>query len=77
MIYPFNCPVHGEFEINMRMADAQSTHACPICGEISPRIYLTPDITFKGGGWASKKPKKIDNPSGEDWVKRRQKEKWI
>jgi putative FmdB family regulatory protein len=76
MIYPFTCPVHGYFEINMKMSEAEGTHKCPICNTDSPRVYTVPEVTFRGGGWGSKKSKTID-PTGKDWEKRRQKEKWI
>ena len=74
MKYDFECPEHGVFEINQSMKETTPTHPCPECGQECKKVIMVVPIHFRGGDWASKKPKVID-PKDRDWVKRRQKEK--
>lgn len=76
MRYPFMCPEHNEVVVECSMKDIKTVMPCPICGKDCTRIFEPPMFEFKGGDWASKKPKKIADPKGTDWETRRQKERW-
>ena len=58
------------------MKEIKNPWPCPKCGRPAKRIYEPVMLEFVGGDWASKKPKKIKDPTGRDWQERRQKEKW-
>ena len=67
MRYPFDCPEHGEVIVTCSMNDVKPNMPCPECGVECSRIFEPPSLEFKGGGWASKKPKKIVDPTNKDW----------
>lgn len=76
MQYDYICTKCGLFEIESTMSLTTPTHDCPSCGQKDclKHFGVAANLVFKGGDWSSKKIKKID--PNEDWISRRQKEKW-
>jgi putative FmdB family regulatory protein len=51
-IYEYACPhCRKTFEEWLKADDAAATHACPTCGESSPRVISNTTFILKGGGW--------------------------
>jgi len=67
MIYTYKCKEHGEFEASMSIKEHTKTQLCPTCRKLCTQVIVhSPNITFKGGDWASKKPAVVD-PVNRDW----------
>ena len=50
--YEFRCPEGHEFEKFYRsIGSAESTTACPVCGEIAERMMSAAGFAFKGSGF--------------------------
>ncbi|WP_081193422.1 zinc ribbon domain-containing protein [Halomonas sp. KM007] len=41
-LYDFKCPRHGLFHELVPIRASGDAHACPECGELSPRVLLIP-----------------------------------
>jgi len=56
MIYEFECPEHGRFEVNQPMM-AEHKANCPICGKEAQRIFSSPQ-------WFYDKPRNLFDKQG-------------
>lgn len=75
MRYDYKCECGNIFEVDAKMSETTPTYECPECKKDAVKYYQTAaNLVFKGGDWSSKKIKHIDPK--EDWVSRRQREKW-
>jgi putative FmdB family regulatory protein len=53
LIYLYRCDECGlTVEEEHRMGDAPRTSECPICHEVTNRIYTAPAVHYSGEGWA-------------------------
>lgn len=53
MLYTYECPTCGKFEI-ARPMNAPKLEHCQLCGKEGVEIcYYPPLIQFRGGAWAS------------------------
>jgi putative FmdB family regulatory protein len=53
MIYTYQCPEHGEFDIMMSLRDMRVSYKCPKCGHKSPKVIAL------GGGIQKEDPEWI------------------
>lgn len=53
MLYTYECPEHGEFDITMSLEDMKANHECPKCGHKSPKVIVL------GGGIQKEDPEWI------------------
>ena len=40
MIYTYECPKHGEFDIIASLREMQQTYDCPRCKHVSPKVIV-------------------------------------
>ena len=52
MNYEYECPGDGQIiTIERGMTEEEPEYDCPVCGSTLLRIYNSPGVQFKGGGW--------------------------
>jgi putative FmdB family regulatory protein len=45
MLYEYNCPEHGPYEVIEDMDDEHCVSECPICGKESSRVFTVPSLS--------------------------------
>lgn len=51
MIYTYQCPEHGEFDIMLTLANMKFSYACPKCKKDSPKIIVGGSIQKEDPEW--------------------------